>query len=259
MIKGDMLDPIVPPSVGGSDCLLVLRAGDALPEVAAVHGEFAAWIERAAGTAWPGRWALHDLRSCDPLPDCLSVAGIVITGSVSSVTERAPWMLRAEAYVREIIAAETPVLGICFGHQLLAQALGGEVRKNPRGREIGTVEVTRSDDDPLFEGIPEVLLANATHVDSAVLLPPKARVIATTALEENAAVAFGPFARGVQFHPEIDRSVMRGYVEIRRPLLIQEGLDAEAIHAGVAETPDAVELLRNFIRAFVLSDARRAA
>jgi GMP synthase (glutamine-hydrolysing) len=254
-----MLDPNLPPGGGGSDCLLVLRAGDALPEVAATHGEFAAWIERAAGTAWSGRWTLHDLRSSDPLPDCRSVAGIIITGSVSSVTERAPWMLRAESYVREIVSAETPVLGICFGHQLLAQALGGEVRKNPRGREIGTVEVTRSGDDPLFEGLPDTLIANATHVDSAVLLPPNARVIATTALEDHAAVAFGPAARGVQFHPEIDCSVMRGYVDMRRPLLVEEGLDAEAIHAGVSETPDAVELLRNFIRAFVLSDARRAA
>ena len=254
-----MPDSNLNPGRASGDSLLVLRAGDALPEVAALHGEFAAWIERAATAAWQGPWALHDLRSSDPLPDCRSVAGIVITGSVSSVTERAPWMLRAESYIREIVSAETPLLGICFGHQLMAQALGGEVGKNPRGREIGTVEVTRCEDDPLFDGLPDALFANATHVDSAVRLPPSARVIAKTALEDHAAVVFGPAARGVQFHPEIDRHVMRGYVEIRRPLLAEEGLDADAIHAAVAETPDAEKLLCNFIRAFVLSGARRAA
>jgi GMP synthase (glutamine-hydrolysing) len=188
------------------------------------------------------------------------VAGIIITGSVSSVTERAPWMVRAESYVREVVSAERPLLGICFGHQLMAQALGGEVARNPRGREIGTVEVTRcEEEDPLFDGLPDVMFANATHVDSAVRLPPTARVLAKSALEDHAAVAFGPAARGVQFHPEIDRHVMRGYVEIRRPLLAEEGLDADAIHAAVAETPEAEQLLCNFIRAFVLSGARRAA
>ena len=163
-----MPDSNLTPGRVSGDTLLVLRAGDALPEVAALHGEFAAWIERAAAAAWQGPWALHDLRSSDPLPDCRSVAGIIITGSVSSVTERAPWMVRAESYVREVVSAERPLLGICFGHQLMAQALGGEVGKNPRGREIGTVEVTRCEDDPLFDGLPELVEKLSVHYPLAV-------------------------------------------------------------------------------------------
>jgi|SRR5579859_5214443 len=238
--------------------LLVLVAGDALREVAAVHGEFTQWIERAC-PGWTGAWVLHDLRSSEPLPDCRSVAGIVITGSASSVTERAPWMLRAEAYVREIASAETPLLGICFGHQLMAQALGGDVQRNPNGREIGTIEVTKVGDDPLFDGLDETFIANATHVDSAVVLPPAARIIATTALEPCAAVDFGPGLRGVQFHPEFDAGVMRGYLTVRRPLLVEEGLDADAKLAGALDTPSGSTILGNFIRAFVLAPARRAA
>jgi GMP synthase (glutamine-hydrolysing) len=247
------------PNHGRGDTLLVLRAGDAPPEVAARHGEFAGWIERVAAKAWSGTFAVHDLRSSDPLPDFQSVAGILITGSISSVTERAPWMLRAEPYIRDIVAAEAPLLGICFGHQLVAQALGGDVQRNPRGREIGTVPLTRVGDDPLFAGLSDALLVNATHVDSVVVLPPRATVIARTALDDNAVVAFGPAARGVQFHPEIDKGVMRSYVEVRWTTLVDEGLDAEGIHAHVSETPDAGELLCNFVRAFVLSPARRAA
>jgi GMP synthase (glutamine-hydrolysing) len=254
-----MADIDAAPVCPGDDTLLILVAGDAIPEVAAVHGEFGQWIERAGSAAWSGDWALHDLRSAEPLPDCRSVAGIIITGSISSVTERADWMLRAEGYIRDIVAARVPLFGICFGHQLMAQALGGDVRRNPRGREIGTVQLTRVGEDPLFVDLPEMLSVNATHVDSVVVLPPSARVVARTALEENAVIDFGPAARGVQFHPEIDGAVMRGYVEIRRPLLENEGLDADAIHARAVDTPEGRALLENFIRAFVRSPARRAA
>jgi GMP synthase (glutamine-hydrolysing) len=241
------------------DCLLVLVAGDALPDVAAVHGEFAEWIERAASAAWAGTWLRHDLRSEEEPPHHQSVAGVVITGSASSVTERAPWMLRAEAYIRQVVEAEVPLFGICFGHQLMAQALGGEVRRNPRGREIGTVTLDCLDDDPLFGELAGTLNVNATHVDTVAVLPPRARVVARTALEDNAVVDFGPAARGVQFHPEIDGAVMRGYIEVRRPLIVAEGLDAEALHAGAVDTPHGRALLENFIRTFVRSPARRAA
>jgi GMP synthase (glutamine-hydrolysing) len=254
-----MTDDHLPPSGEDDDTILVLRAGDAVPEVAEVHGEFFAWITRAAGEAWTGKWIEHDLRSAHSFPDCESVSAIIITGSTSSVTERAPWMDRAEAYIRDVIRAETPLLGICFGHQLMAQALGGEVRRNPRGREIGTVEVTRYTDDPLFDGLPHRLRVNATHVDTVVSLPAGASVIASTRLEAHAALAFGRVARGVQFHPEIDEGVMRGYIEVRRPCLVEEGLDAEGIFRDAAETPYARELLRNFIRFFITSKARRAA
>ena len=84
------------------------------------------------------------------------------------MTERAPWMLRAEALVRGIERARVPLLGICFGHQMIAQALGGEVRKNPRGREIGTVRVTRRLDDPLFAGLPRTFDVNATGGSASV-------------------------------------------------------------------------------------------
>jgi GMP synthase (glutamine-hydrolysing) len=237
----------------------VLRTGDAVPEVASVHGEFSAWIQRAMGDAWQGGWAEHDLRSPEPLPDCTAMAGIIITGSISSVTERAPWMLRAEAYVRDIVRTETPLLGICFGHQLMAQALGGLVERNPSGREIGSVEVTRHEDDPLFEGLPSSLVANATHVDSVVKVPPGARVVASTALEKHAVLAFGRAARGVQFHPEIDGAMMRGYVEVRRRCLVDEGLDPDQVLAATSDTPMACEMLRNFVRRFVLSPVWRAA
>lgn len=238
--------------------LLVLVAGEAPREVAARLGEFSEWIAKQT-PGWSAAWALHDLRSADPLPDCRAVRGIVITGSASSVTERAPWMLKAEAYVRDVVAAETPLLGICFGHQLMAQALGGDVQKNPRGREIGTVDATKVIDDVLFAGLGDTFAVNATHVDSIVVVPPRARVIATTELDPCAAVDFGPAARGVQFHPEFDGAAMRGYLTVRRSILLEEGLDADAMLARACDTPSGPAILDNFIRSFVLAPSRRAA
>jgi GMP synthase (glutamine-hydrolysing) len=233
--------------------IVILRAGDAVAPVAARRGEFAAWIVRAAREAWPGPWVVHDVRTDAPLPEATAAAAFVMTGSSSSVTERAPWMLRAEEHVRAVARAGTPFFGICFGHQLVAQALGGEVTKNPRGREIGTVRVRRLAADPLFDGAPGELDVNATHVDSVADLPPGARVLAESDLDPVQAFAVGTAIRCVQFHPEIDGHAMRGYVNARAHLIEAEGGDAQAIEARARDTPDAEALLRNFVRGFVAS------
>jgi GMP synthase (glutamine-hydrolysing) len=230
--------------------LIVLRTGDAAPPVAARRGEFFGWIRRELEPVWQGKWAEHDVRNLDlPLPRPEDGVGFIITGSSSSVTERAPWMLRTEQLIREIIHDSVPLFGICFGHQMIAEALGGKVEKNPRGREIGTVEVTVTHPhDVILEGLPPTFTANATHVESVVTLPPKARLLASTTLEPHAIYAVGDTTKCVQFHPEFDGDAMRGYVEARAHLVEAEGLDAKAIHARTVDAPHGAETLRNFVR-----------
>ncbi|WP_394826878.1 glutamine amidotransferase [Pendulispora albinea] len=234
--------------------IIVLRTGDAIPSVAEKCGQFFDYITRTVGDTWSYGWELVDVRLPDvDLPDPRSATGFIITGSPSSVTERAPWMLRTEEYVRRIAAAEVPLLGICFGHQLIGQALGGEVAKNPRGREIGTVRLEVSEGDPILEGQPRVFDVQATHSDSVVRLPPGARVLASTELEPNTIFSVGPYVRGVQHHPEMDDVVIRGYVEARYAIIESEGLDAGAILRNVRPTPENGRTLRNFVRNFCVA------
>jgi GMP synthase (glutamine-hydrolysing) len=162
-------------------------------------------------------------------------------------------MLRAEELVRQIAVVRVPLLGICFGHQLLAQALGGEVRRNPLGREIGTVRVERLAHDPIFAGLPRRFDVNATHVDAVTTPPPGAEVLATTALDACAAFRVGSRMRAVQFHPEFDADVMSGYLRARAEILRAEGKDPEALLRGVHGGTRGAEILRNFARSVVSS------
>jgi GMP synthase (glutamine-hydrolysing) len=233
--------------------ICILRTGDAIPEVAERRGEFAAWIREGVGEEWTGEWVEHDVRVCPPMEVGADVAAVVVTGSPSSVTERAPWMLETESLIRRLHTAQVPLLGICFGHQIIAQALGGRVTRNPKGREIGTVRVARPRDagDPLFDGLPEELVVQATHVDTVAELPPGAKLLGSTSLESHAAFAVGPTTRCVQFHPEIDADVMRGYIRARAHLMRAEGLCPDTAHGLVEEVHHGAAVLRNFVRHFV--------
>jgi GMP synthase (glutamine-hydrolysing) len=234
-------------------------AGQTLPDIARRRGDFAQIIRARVGDAWGGRWAAYDVRGAAPLPGPRAADAFIMTGSSSSVTERSPWMLRAEELLRQIAAARVPLLGICFGHQMIAQALGGEVARNPRGREIGTVRLTRAADDLLFGGLPRVFDVNETHVDAVVRPPPGARVLATTALDPVASFSVGPLVRAVQFHPELDADIMRGYLEARAQLLRDEGADPVALLAAVHDGTPGRDVLRNFVRSVAAARARPSA
>ncbi|CAN5923959.1 glutamine amidotransferase [soil metagenome] len=231
--------------------LIVLRAGDAVAPVAARRGQFLSWIQREAGDAWAGDWHEHDVRTDEPLPAARDADAFIMTGSSSSVTERAPWMLRCEELIRRIAEAETPFFGICFGHQMVGQALGGRVAKNPHGREIGTVDVrvlSHLPRDPILDGLGDRFRANHTHMDSVVDLPPGARRIAETDLEPNAAFVIGSTIKCVQFHPEFDGDTMRGYIEARSELIAGEGGDPAGLLARAADAPEGASTLRSFLR-----------
>lgn len=227
--------------------LCILVAGDPVPKTQERAGGFANLVRAGLEGAWQGGFVEVDVRTAEALPEPERFAGLIVTGSASSVTERAPWMLRIEEYLARAVELEQPLLGICFGHQLLGQALGGLVERNPRGREMGTVELRVLADDPLLDRSVAPALAHATHVDSVTVLPKVAQILAATELEPHAALRFGARAWGVQFHPEFDEQVMSEYISSRAELLAQEGRDPAAMLAAIARTQVGNLVLRRFV------------
>jgi GMP synthase (glutamine-hydrolysing) len=187
-----------------------------------------------------------------PLPDARSFGGVIVPGSIASVTERADWMLRLEEHLRGLAAGPVPLLGICFGHQILASALGGRVTVNPLGREFAIAAIRLTDAgraDPLFEGLGDVFQASQGHYDTVAELPPGA-----TLLAENGYGVQG-FAldnvRGIQFHPEITPSTLALIADYDAEELRAAGRDPAATAAAWRAQPRLVaeRVVPNFVAA----------
>lgn len=224
--------------------IVVVITGDPVPAVQQERGDFGDIFAAAIGEHQPG------FRSIDARTEALEVADdeiVVISGSSANVHKREPWMLRSEASLRDIVARDIPTFGICFGHQLLAQALGGDVQSNPRGREISTVEITRCGDDPLVDFLPKSFLANACHKDTVSELPPGAEVLGHSPLDPHQVLRFAPRCYGVQFHPEWDDFIMRAYLVGRRDAMLAEGIDADERESVARDTPDAMAMFSAFL------------
>ncbi|WP_223425976.1 type 1 glutamine amidotransferase [Tateyamaria pelophila] len=163
-----------------------------------------------------------DFAVCDgDFPDGPQAAdGWLITGSKFGAYEDLPWIAPLETLIRDIYASDRPMVGICFGHQIIAQALGGRVEKFKGGWSVGRQEY------PLNG---ETLALNAWHQDQIVALPDGAEVISNTPFCANAALLYGNKIFTLQPHPEIDRTYIKGLLDVRAPGVVPEPLRQEAI------------------------------
>jgi len=226
--------------------LLIVKTGDAPPAIAAAHGDFDTWFRAAIGR----QADLRQVHRGEPLPDPDDPLGVIVTGSPAMVSWRERWSERTAAWLGALMSAgRVPVLGVCYGHQLLAHARGGEVGPNPRGRQMGTAQLrlTRAGHgDALLGPLAANPVAQTTH-EECVLQPPRDAVhLASTATDRYHALRFTRRAWGVQFHPEFDPAIMRAYVKHRREPLQHEGFDADAMQARVVPARRAYALLAAF-------------
>ena len=173
-----------------------------------------------------------DVHDCD---------GWLITGSRHGAYEDHPFIAPLEAFIRKAIAAHVPVVGICFGHQIIAQAMGGKVEKYPGGWAVGAQDYD-------FGG--EKITLNAWHQDQVTQLPPGAEVAACNDFCANAALVYGDDAFTVQAHPEFRDSYVEGLMETRGKGVVPDPLLAAA-QARLGE-PNQSATIADRIAAFFL-------
>jgi len=163
--------------------------------------------------------AVH-LPSGGPAPDLGAFSHVILTGSEASIVEPAPWFGDEIALVRRAVEAGMPVLGSCFGHQMLALALSGarHVRRAAKP-ELGWIPIEITAEDPLLEGAPRPFHAFASHFDEVFEPPPPWRVLARSEGCSVHVMRYGDApVFGVQAHPEIEpaegRSLLLGFAEV---------------------------------------------
>lgn len=229
--------------------LLIIKTGKAIQGIPPELQDFEHWIADCSGQSL-GMCRTVSVIDGEQLPPSGECCGVVVTGSAAMVTDRHDWSEYSAEWLRQAITIELPILGICYGHQLLAHALGGVVGYHPQGREIGTKPIHRTVtalDDELFSALPPQFPAHTTHLQSVLQLPQDAEVLAWNSFEAHHAVRFAPRCWGVQFHPEFSTEAMLHYLRVRGDALHSEGLNVAQLNAEVEETPHARALLQRFV------------
>lgn len=236
-------------------CVLIVKTGDAFPEVVDQHGDFETLFEKQLSTALPANLELQvwDAQRNPTAPALDSLAGILITGSHSMVSDAEPWSEALKPWLKAALANNTPMLGVCYGHQLMADAFGGVSDYHPAGRESGTytVQLTQAgQQDPLFSQLPKRFAAHLTHAQSVMQAPQGCTVLAHNSHDAHQALRYGPRQWSVQFHPEFTVPVMRAYLKRQHAALRDQGEEPDALLANVIDCSEASSLLRRFL-AFV--------
>lgn len=162
--------------------------------------------------------------------------GWLITGSRFGVYEDHSWIPPLESFLRSAYRESVPIVGICFGHQILAQALGGKVEKSDAGWSVGVV-------DYAIDGFESTLPLVAWHQDQVVVPPPEARTIGSSDSCPHAVLVYGDRALTIQPHPEFNTEFVAGLFAARRHLLPADraesglrSLDREVASTPIAET-----------------------
>lgn len=234
--------------VSNSKQILIVKLGSTFPELSKKLGDFEDWIQGEIDNI-NYHTKIIDAKSLPVLPEPSLYIGIILTGSSAMVTDREEWSERLKPWLIECNNQKIPILGICYGHQLLAETFGGKVEKRADGLEIGTVTITRSlasKNDDLFKNLPITFPAHTVHWQSVLKLPQNAVLLASSRLDIHHAYRVGNNIWGVQFHPEFAEVAMSFYINEYQRELQNEGKSSEALLKSIITTPFAKTILTRF-------------
>ncbi len=203
----------------------ILETGEVAEDLKRRHGDYPAMFQRLLGAEDPTlEFATVSVVKGEMPAGPHQADGWLITGSRHGVYDDLPWIGPLKQFVRDCIAARVPVVGICFGHQLLAEALGGRVEKSAKGWGVGVHDYHVVSRPGWMTDLPAHFSVGAMHQDQIVEKPAEAHVLATSPFCEYAALAYGdpedPTAISVQPHPEFEPGFLDELIAMRSGTVI---------------------------------------
>ena len=213
----------------------ILQTGKVSEALAARHGQYPEMFARLLGGADPGlEFATHAVVDGEFPGSPEASDAWLVTGSRHGVYDDLPWIAPLKDFLRAVRAAGRPIIGICFGHQLMAEAFGGRAEKSDRGWGIGVHDYETVRRPQWMADAPERFSIHALHQDQVTAVPGDATVLATSPFCEYAMLAYGdpdrPEAISIQPHPEFSTPFARDLLALRTGDLIprEEGEAAMA-------------------------------
>ena len=172
----------------------------------------------------------------EPLPTLEEYDALLVLGGSMAATDTHAWLAPLRDLVRDAAAAEVPTLGICLGHQVCAVAFGGTAEPNPRGQQLGLLDIgwtAEAAADPLLGPLSTPRRAVQWNDDLVIRLPDAAVTLAVTPDSEVQAARFAPTVWGVQLHPEVDRAVLEVWAHDDEQRHAAAGIDQEGLLADI--------------------------
>jgi len=224
--------------------IAILETGTPPEALKAAHGDYPSMFRRAL----PGLEAEVFRVQAGELPAPERFGGAVITGSSAGVYDDLPWIPALLDWIGSA-KGQTRLVGVCFGHQAMAEALGGRVEKSDKGWGVGLHRYAVAAPQPWMRPAAETVAIPVSHQDQVVERPSDARVFLASDFTPFAGLAYGEDAISVQCHPEFTPAYAGALVEGRRGSRIPEALADEALAS--LRQPDDRALLSGWIAAFL--------
>ncbi len=209
----------------------ILQCDAVKPQFREQHGDYPAMMQSLFKQVEPAlSFKIYDVVNGHYPTDLNDCDGYITTGSKASVYDGNAWIAELQGFISRLRQAEKRLIAICFGHQLVAQAFGGQVEKSEQGWGVGVHVMAVKRAVPWMEPPLENCHLLVSHQDQVVELPTEAALIAGSAFCPHAMFQLGSSILAIQGHPEFTKPYARALIEFRRHLL------GEAVYTAAIES-----------------------